>query len=106
MAMAFTPLEKLHALHDGYRRTFRIAGQELLLIQEEGQVALLANRCPHMDAPLHKGTVDNGVLRCPVHCIEFDLRTGQAQGSAAACVAPLTFYPIAYEGNLLGIEVG
>jgi nitrite reductase/ring-hydroxylating ferredoxin subunit len=103
--MAFIPLEKLHALHDGYRRTFRIAGQEWLLIQDEGRLVLIANRCPHMDAPLHKGTVNRGLIRCPVHGMEFDLHTGRALGSAAACVAPLTFYPVVYESNMVGIDV-
>jgi len=102
--MAFTPLEKLHALHDGYRRTLRIAGRELLLLQEDGRVYLIANRWPHMEAPLHKGAIPGRILRCPLHGMEFDLRTGSALGSAAAGVAPLTFFPVVYEGNLLGID--
>lgn len=103
--MPYQALEKLHRLHDGYRQTLRLGGRELLLLQEEGRVYLLANRCPHMDAPLHKAAVRDNLLRCPVHGIEFNLLTGRAQGAAADCVGPLEFLPLVYEGNTLGVEL-
>ena len=83
----------------------RVAGRDLLLLQEEGRVYLIANRCPHMDAPLHKAKIIQQVLRCPSHGMEFDLRTGRALGGAADCVAPLEFFPLVYEGNTVGVEV-
>lgn len=103
--MAYVALEKLHQLHDGYRRPLRLAGRELLLLQEEGKVYLIANRCPHMDAPLHKASIHNHVLRCPLHGIEFDLRDGRAQGNAASCVGGLEYIPLVYDGNTLGVDV-
>ena len=103
--MAYIALEKLHVLHDGYRRTLRVAGRELLLVQEEGQLYLFANRCPHMDAPLDKASINQRVLRCPLHGIEFDLRSGRALGSVGECVAPLEFFPLVYDGNTVGVDV-
>ncbi|MGD8174533.1 Rieske (2Fe-2S) protein [Marinimicrobium sp. ARAG 43.8] len=103
--MAYQVLETLHQLHDGYRRVFRVAGMELLLIQEEGGTFLLRNRCPHMAAPLHRSTVFGGIIRCPTHGIEFDLRSGQALNAPGGC-APLERIPIAYEGNTLGVDLG
>ena len=101
--MAYLALEKLHQLYDGYRQPLRVAGRELLLLQEEGRLYLIANRCPHMDAPLHKGSVRQHLLRCPTHGIEFDLRDGRAQGGAAACVGSLEYSPLVYEGNTVGV---
>lgn len=103
--MAYQALEILHQLYDGYRRVFRVAGRELLLLQEEGRTYLLTNRCPHMDAPLHKASVAGDVLRCPVHGIEFDLRSGQALNAPGGCVGPLAFVPVVYEGNTLGVDL-
>lgn len=103
--MAYQSLEKLHQLQEGYRRIFKVAGRDLLLLQEEGRTYLMTNRCPHMDAPLHKASVAAGVLRCPVHGIEFDLRTGEALDAPPGCVGPLEFIPLIYEGNTVGIEV-
>ncbi|MDQ2077909.1 Rieske (2Fe-2S) protein [Marinimicrobium sp. ABcell2] len=103
--MAYQALEKLHQLYDGYLNRIRLGGRDLLLVQEEGKVYLLANRCPHMDAPLHKASVRAGILRCPVHGIEFDLLTGRALGPAAECVGPLQSLPLVYEGNTVGVDV-
>lgn len=103
--MAYQTLVPLHQLHDGYRRGFRVAGRDLLLLQEAGQVSLLVNRCPHMQAPLDRATIDQGVLRCPVHGIEFDLRSGQALNAPGGCVGPLEFVPVVYQGNSLGVEL-
>lgn len=44
--MAYVALAKLHQLYDGYRQALRVAGRELLLLQEEGRLYLIANRCP------------------------------------------------------------
>lgn len=103
--MAYRELAKLHQLHDGYRAVLRLEGRDLLLLQEEGRVYLLANRCPHMDAPLHGASVRDSVLRCPVHGIEFNLLTGRAQGAAAECVGPLEFLPLVYEGATVGADL-
>ncbi len=98
--MTFYPLEKLHLLYDGYIRPFRIAGRDLLLVQDQGRTYLIANRCPHMDAPLTFATVRNGLLRCPMHGIEFDLPSG---GARSGCFSPLEKFTVVYEGNLLGV---
>lgn len=98
--MAFYPLEKLHQLFDGYSRAFRVEGRDLLLVQSNGQVHLIENRCPHMDAPLTHATLNNGYIRCPLHGIEFNLVTGQG-----SCPQPLTHYEPIYEGNKVGIDL-
>jgi|GEM_PF-5219833 len=46
--MAFVPLEKLGRLHDGYKKVFKVDRHNLLLMQLEGKVYLIENRCPHM----------------------------------------------------------
>ena len=77
--MAFVPLEKLIHLQDGYRKVFRVNGDELLLLVEGGKTFLISNHCPHMGKPLQSGFVDtyNLVLQCPHHGLEFDLVSGK-----------------------------
>jgi len=99
--MAFYPLEKLHRLHDGYLNPFRIEGRDLLLVQSDGVAFVIENRCPHMDAPLTYASVTKGRIRCPLHGIEFDLRTGRG-----SCSKSLQSLPVIYEGNQLGVELG
>ena len=103
--MAFYPLEKLSQLYDGYQKPFRVAGQQLLLLQQEGRTFLIENRCPHMDASLSNADQEPGILRCRVHGIEFQLSDGRACGPLAGVMPSLKFYPLAYDGNTLGVEL-
>ena len=100
--MAFIPLEKLHQLHDGYRRSFRVAGEELLLIVENGTHYLIKAQCPHLGMSLARATLAADGLRCPGHGIVFSLDTGFAL-NAGDCPDRLQFVPIAYEGSTLGV---
>ena len=100
--MAFYAIDKLHRLYDGYHRALTIAGQELLVVQEAGQVHILQNLCPHMNAPLTYATINAGVIRCPLHGIEFHLNSGSALRSP---VGPIRKYPISYDGDMFGVEL-
>ena len=42
----------------------------------DGKVHAVDNRCPHMGFPLHKGTVQDGILTCHWHHARFDLTSG------------------------------
>ncbi|WP_041523073.1 Rieske (2Fe-2S) protein [Gilvimarinus agarilyticus] len=102
--MAYVELAKLHEIEDGFMRPVRLAGLELLLLQDAGRLYLIANQCPHRQAPLTRATLSGGVLRCPSHGIEFSLASGRALNSSE-CQAGLTFYPLVYEGSTVGVEV-
>ncbi len=102
--MAYVALEKLQNLQDGYRRSLRLAGQELLLLHEQGRTCLIKNACPHLGAPLTQATLVDNCLRCPMHGMAFDLRTGRAVNSPN-CQGALQFLPLIYEGNTIGIDV-
>ena len=103
--MAYHALEKLHQLHDGYRKVFRVGHTEVLLLQEEGKTYLIENRCPHMDAPLQFGRISAGCIRCPMHGISFELRSGQCSPPVPAPVPPLKVFTPIYEGNTIGMQV-
>lgn len=102
--MAFVALEKLHQLYDGYRQVFRMGGREWMLVQEEGRLYCIANQCPHLQAPLARASINNKILRCPMHGIEFDLRSGLPL-SPTSCRHALTFLSLIYEGNQVGVDV-
>lgn len=100
--MPFVALEKLHQLYDGYRKAFTLEGQPLLLLQENGRPLLINNACPHAGASLTYATCNGNSIRCPLHGMEFDLRSGRSANPA--CSGRLQFLPLVYEGNLLGVE--
>jgi phenylpropionate dioxygenase-like ring-hydroxylating dioxygenase large terminal subunit len=43
-----------------------------------GHVNAMWDRCPHMNAPLHKGKINNEQIACPFHGMEFD-ESGQCR---------------------------
>ena len=58
------------------RTSVRVAGHSLALFFHEGRVHALDNRCPHMGFPLHRGTLQDGILTCHWHHARFDLESG------------------------------
>lgn len=97
--MRFLALEKLHRLHDGYRRAFTVEGRNLLLFQHEGHIHIIDNSCPHAGAMLDKASISGNELRCPWHGIAFDVHTGRA----ATCGLELVKYSPAYEQQSVGV---
>ena len=45
----------------------------LLVVYDDGKVFALDNRCPHLGFPLHRGSVEDGILTCHWHLARFDL---------------------------------
>lgn len=64
-------------LPDGARRVLTIADQQVLLINHQGHIHAVGNRCPHMGAKMEKGDVtEDGAIVCPRHRSVFDLEDG------------------------------
>lgn len=53
-----------------------VGEKRIALLRFEGEVFALDETCPHRGGPLHEGTLDRGVVVCPWHQWQFDLKTG------------------------------
>jgi nitrite reductase/ring-hydroxylating ferredoxin subunit len=51
-------------------------GGAVLIVADGDDVVALDNRCPHMGFPLHRGSINDGILTCQWHHARFDLRSG------------------------------
>jgi len=67
----------LRLLPVGGMHCVRIEGVSVLLCRTEGGVYAVENRCTHVDAALYGGTIEGEAIRCPMHGLKFDLRTGE-----------------------------
>jgi nitrite reductase/ring-hydroxylating ferredoxin subunit len=54
----------------------RGADRPVAVFAHAGGAFAIDNRCPHLGFPLHKGSVEDGILTCPWHHARFDLCSG------------------------------
>lgn len=51
-------------------------GRQVALFNIDGTIYALDNACPHMGGPLGEGEVEDGIVTCPLHAWQFDIKTG------------------------------
>lgn len=103
--MAFVALAKTNELEEGFKRSVKLPGVNVLLIMHEGDVYAIEDRCPHMDVPLVTGTLENTTLKCRAHGIGFDLITGQADGIWTDTLPCLRRFEVVYRDYSVGVEL-
>ena len=81
----------------------RVAGRDLLVIWNEGDVVACERACPHEQADLGLGRVTAGRLYCPRHAASFDLCDGAI--TAGWPSPPLRLYPVRVTGEKIWVEV-
>jgi len=75
--MNFLTIARSEELEEGKGRPYQLEGHRIALVRHEGVVYALDDLCPHADASIAFGPVENGCIACPWHYAEFDLRTGE-----------------------------
>ena len=48
-----------------------------VVFNDGGELSAAVDMCPHKGAPLSAGGFDEGIVVCPLHGWEFDVRTGE-----------------------------
>ncbi len=88
----------------GTRRAVAVAGLAwpVLVVNLDGEVIVTAGVCPHEDVDLTGGEIDHGVITCPGHSYEFDLRTGRCAHDARLV---LPRYRVSIVGGDVWIDV-
>jgi nitrite reductase/ring-hydroxylating ferredoxin subunit len=79
-----------------------LEGQTVCLLLDGGEVRAIDNRCPHMGFPLHRGTVNDGILTCHWHHARFDLCTG---GTFDQWADELRRFPVEVDDGEIYVDV-
>ncbi|HET7807854.1 MAG TPA: Rieske (2Fe-2S) protein, partial [Gaiellaceae bacterium] len=79
-----------------------LEGQTVCLLLDGGEVHAIDNRCPHMGFPLHRGTVNDGILTCHWHHARFDLCTG---GTFDQWADELRRFPVEVDDGEIYVDV-
>jgi len=73
----FTRTIRAADLHDGDKQKVMVGEAAVVLIRQGDQVFAMADRCAHQGGPLSEGDVRDGVIICPWHRSQYDIRTGR-----------------------------
>lgn len=73
-------------LPDGQMRQYDFHGESVLVCNSGGQYFAVEGTCPHRGAMLSQGQMADGVVVCPWHQWQFDLRTGRGITNPTACL--------------------
>ncbi len=100
------------------RQVIKTDSHTLLLLNHQGQLYAVDNRCPHLKLSMKKGKIsDEGTIVCPWHRSAFDLSTGEAKtwitwppvvNKAMAMVSPaknLPTFPIKREEGSIWVDL-
>ena len=95
----------LSELPPGAMRVVEWEDLEIAVVNCNGDVFAIEDRCSHDDGPLAEGILDPAActLECPRHGSLFDLRTGAPKTLPA--YEPIETFPVRIDGDLIKLEV-
>lgn len=108
--MSFVKIAKIDMIPAGEKMSFPLDGKKILLVNVEGAIYALDNKCPHLGGALSGGDLDGATLACPRHGAKFDVRTGKNVGDAKLAfihvkVGDATVFPVKVEGQDILVEL-
>lgn len=76
--MTLLEVARLSEIPIGSKKQVEVSGLEILLVNVEGKIHAIDDRCGHMNAPLSMGVLEGNVIECALHHARFDVITGKA----------------------------
>ncbi|MFA4928433.1 MAG: non-heme iron oxygenase ferredoxin subunit [Patulibacter sp.] len=95
----------LSALPVGKRLTVEHDDQEIMVVNCNGTILAMEDRCSHDDGDLSEGELDvkECTIECPRHGAIFDLRSGRPMTLPA--YQPVDTFPVVIDGDTIKLEV-
>jgi len=75
--LEYVEVAELSEVPVGGMRKVVLGDREILLVNLDGEIYAIGNRCPHAGGDLSKGSIDQGIITCPRHGSKFDVATGR-----------------------------
>jgi nitrite reductase/ring-hydroxylating ferredoxin subunit len=81
-----------------------VAGERILVANVGGELYAMRARCNHMGGPLDRGSIEGGVVTCPLHGSKWDVKTGNLV-SFSRPLPPEPIYKVVVDGDQISVEV-
>ncbi len=98
-----TSVCQIHELCEGEMQQFSVAGREILLIYDGGEIRAMAAHCAHYGAPLAKGILHQGRVVCPWHNACYSAASGKQLEPPGR--KDLVQYPVSIDSNTVYVEL-
>ena len=98
----FVKVATLRELPPGSAKAVEIAGKAVALYNIDGTVFATANTCAHRGGPLGEGELDKGVVTCPWHGFQYDIKSGKCLTNTALSVP---CHAVRLEGDNILVEI-
>ena len=99
--MTLMKVAKTNDIPAGKMKHVEVDGIEILIANVEGKFYAVGDRCPHLNAKLSEGTLNNTIVTCPRHLSTFDVTTGRVISGTRSS---LPTYDVKVDGNDLLVE--
>ncbi|PSB06191.1 Rieske (2Fe-2S) protein [filamentous cyanobacterium CCP1] len=114
--MEYVTVARVEDIPQGQTRLVEVEQQPVLLIHESDGFYAVEGLCSHQNLPLEGGQVWRGVLDCPWHHFQYDIRTGEnlypqrvypldALPQLRSQVNPLKTYPVRIVNQEIQIQL-
>ena len=101
--MPWHPVCTVHDLPPGGCFRGDAGGEDVLLVNVDGELFAVSNICTHDYAELSEGTLEGNEIVCPLHDAHFDVRTGEALTPPA--YEPVDTFPVRVVDDNVEVEV-
>ena len=112
--MTLVTVVKVQDIPAGGMIGVEVESRKLLVASLEGGFYAIDAVCSHMGGDLTKGKLANGVVKCPRHGAEYDVKTGALVKDVGGLAKAVTFgrgatgqnsYAVVVEGDDVKVEV-
>jgi nitrite reductase (NADH) small subunit len=87
---------------EGAGREVVVAGRILAIFRVGADVYAIDGMCAHQGGPLAEGSIEGGIVTCPWHGWQYDVRSGRQPITPAICQ---TTFPVRIEGDRILVDV-
>ena len=93
----FVKVAQVSAISPGDLTTVEVGGEQILLVNVDGDIHACDDICSHAYASLSEGDLAGAEIECPLHGALFNVKTGQAVTPPAE--AALRVFEVKIEGD-------
>jgi len=101
--MSFVKVASAKDLGSGKMVGVKAGDEGILVVNLEGRYYAIGNRCTHAGCTLSGGELRGGVVECPRHDSQFDVKTGRVVGGPAQKPEPL--FKLKVEGDQISVSI-